>query len=114
MFGFGKHGRERRDAQRALEAEEDRRAFSFGVQMANEAILRALIRELLSLSSPDQRQARAANLRDEVDAEVRATMIGSQRSAGLEVKAAAEVIEFVFGGTLKLIGPPEQKSNMRF
>lgn len=109
MFGFGKRGREGREAQRALEAEEDRRAFSFGVQIANEAILRTLIRELLNLTPPDQRQMLAANLREEVDAEVRATLIGAQRSAGLEFHSATEVIEFVFGGAPTLVGQTERK-----
>jgi hypothetical protein len=111
MFGFGKRdiGSVEALSQRMSALEEDRRAFSFGVQMANEAILRALTREVLTLSPADEWATRAARIRADIDAAIRATLVGSQVPHGLEARAAADVIESVFGDAPVLLGQDDAR-----
>ncbi|MCJ2072454.1 hypothetical protein MKK75_27300 [Methylobacterium sp. J-030] len=105
MFIFGKGAVASGDAlgQSSSTVEEERRAFSFGVQMANEAIFRVVIRELIRLMPPDEQATRTALIRAEIDAAIKATLVGSQVPEGLESSAARDVLEGVFGGTPTLL-----------
>lgn len=81
-------------------ADEDERAFSFGLQIANEAVMRALLLEVVASAPPERRTSEIAGIRD-LAAETALSMLAAARAIrGIEASAAADVIDNVFRAPL--------------
>lgn len=77
-------------------SDEDRQAFSFGVQIANEAMMRTLLLELVASAPPERRDSEIARIRD-LAAKLTLSMLGAAEAAkDIETSAAADVIDNVF------------------
>ena len=77
-------------------ADEDERAFDFGVQIANEAVMRVLLVEIVASAPSERRESEIARIRDLVANTALRMLEAAEATGGLEASAAADVIDNVF------------------
>ena len=91
---------EMKSARDRAEIEEDKSAFRYGAQVANEEIFRVLLGTVVKTVHPERRQAMAAGVRTLVERSIDQRLLAAEVPNGIEAESAMGVVASVFDSLL--------------